>query len=733
MKNHLSKGKSACAALLAGLLVFGLTIGPADSMAKTSVKPVKNVTPAPSVSPTPLKSFANQQALTDYIHSGSRLAQRFNSGVYTGMMRSLAVNTATVAPIAAAVSKAAPSAAPMVSGLAADSSSQAASGGSSPDYSTTNIQVEGVDEADIVKSDGKYLYIAANNTVFLVEAAPADKAQVLSRIKLTSSPAELFIKGDRLSVISPGENGETYGIALYNVTNREKPELLKTVQMKGTYITSRLIGNYAYVVMNTWIDDSGDQAALPYIVENGNRRVIPPNQIYYFGTPDSWYQYTSVLAVNLVNDKEGAGSKTFLTGTSQSIYASEKNLYLTAQKTPDYVAYVNKMIDQYARMLPKALADKLLKIKTSGKSADEKIAEAEEIITDYVESLDYDLGANLEEKIRELQQTWQNEMTRDRQKTVVQKLTISGSRVSYGGSGEVQGSVLNQFSMDEYQGYFRIATTSQPSALFTTQSGTRNNIFVLDGNMKVVGKVQGLAPGERIYSARFMGRRAYLVTFRQTDPLFVIDLGNPKAPRVLGQLKIPGFSNYLHPVDDTHIIGIGKEVSTGEVRVEPLASTPAKIQSMVMPPITRTQGVKVALFDVSSPASPREMAKYVVDGYSNSSALYDHRAFLFSRSKELMVLPIDISQPYTFMKDSNAGAAQPWSGAYVFRVSKDYGLTLKGKIQHEDSQTQSGDQTGLEILRSMYIDNTLYTVSGGMVKMNELTDLRETGKVRLTP
>ncbi|MDI6884716.1 MAG: beta-propeller domain-containing protein, partial [Hadesarchaea archaeon] len=163
--------------------------------------------------------------------------------------------------------------------------------------------------------------------------------------------------------------------------------------------------------------------------------------------------------------------------------------------------------------------------------------------------------------------------------TIIHKISIANGTIEYKSQGEVPGQVLNQFSMDEYQGYFRIATT-------TGWMG-QNNVYVLDGNLDIVGRLEGLAPGESIYSARFIGSRAYLVTFKKVDPLFVIDLEDPKNPRALGELKIPGYSDYLHPYDETHLIGVGKD-------------------TVDMGSFAWYQGIKIALFDVSDPENPRE-------------------------------------------------------------------------------------------------------------------------------
>jgi uncharacterized secreted protein with C-terminal beta-propeller domain len=247
--------------------------------------------------------------------------------------------------------------------------------------------------------------------------------------------------------------------------------------------------------------------------------------------------------------------------------------------------------------------------------------------------------------------------------------------------GEFRGWLLNQFSMDEKDGYLRVATT-------TSWSEPKNGVYVLDSDLAVVGALEGLAPTERIYSARFLGDTLYLVTFRQIDPFFVIDLSKPVSPRVLGELKIPGFSSYLHPLDDTHVIGIGSENST----------------------------VKISLYNVTDPTNPVEQSKYLAPGGSWSMAQSDHKAFLFDRERNLLVIPM-------WTSSSSKYGTSYWAGAYVLNVSVEDGVSLWGTVSHNG---QSGyDQP----FRALYIGDTLYTVSYTSVRATSLLDLSAQGEL----
>jgi uncharacterized secreted protein with C-terminal beta-propeller domain len=314
---------------------------------------------------------------------------------------------------------------------------------------------------------------------------------------------------------------------------------------------------------------------------------------------------------------------------------------------------------------------------------------------------------------------WWWSWTDGTEKTTIYKLSISNGTIEYADKAEVPGRVLNQFSMDEYQGYFRIATTTE-NVWGWGDSSARNHVYVLDENLSIIGRLEGIAPGERIYSARFMGSRAYLVTFKKVDPLFVIDLTDPTNPRTLGELEIPGYSDYLHPYDETHVIGIGKD-------------------AVDMGSFAWYQGVKIALFDVSDPENPREISSYVIgDRGTNSYALDDHRAFLFSRSKNLLVIPISLAEineeQYPDGVPPYAYGEHTWDGAYVFNISTEGGLTLKGRITHSDENTQPWwywDYSPNSVKRSLYIENVLYTISDGMIKMNDLADLHAINSIEL--
>jgi uncharacterized secreted protein with C-terminal beta-propeller domain len=292
---------------------------------------------------------------------------------------------------------------------------------------------------------------------------------------------------------------------------------------------------------------------------------------------------------------------------------------------------------------------------------------------------------------------------------------MDDGKINYEASGEIPGWVLNQFSMDEYQGYFRVATTT--GNVWGGETASANQVYVLDQQLDIIGQLKDLAPGEQIYSARFIGNRCYLVTFKKIDPLFVIDLKDPFDPKVLGELKITGYSDYLHPYDENHVIGIGKETIAAEEG-----------------DFAWYQGVKLSLFDVSDVQNPKVVGQYEIgDRGTDSPALQDHKAFLFDRSKNLLVIPVSVAEidaaKYPYGVPPYAYGDYVWQGAYVFNISLEKGLELKGRITHcgDANPVQSWYyySSSCSIERSLYIGNILYTISDAEVKLNSLGDLSE--------
>ena len=570
----------------------------------------------------------------------------------------------------------------------------------SEDYSGTNIQVAGVDEADTVKTDGQYIYtISTPNTyygpyyygygyasqassVYIVNADPQN-AQVASKITFDNytTPTGLFLSANssRLVVISnkylpyPSSEGPyspaitpyyystgTTAVTIYDVSNKASPVLVRNFTVSGSYFNSRMIGDDVYLVtsQNAWVYN--DVVTLPVVYRDGAPSGASASTIYYADmNQSSYYSFTSFYGIGVANDQQQPTNMTVLMSGASVMYVSTGNIYVT------YPNWVNG--------------------------------------TQY---------------------------------TSVYRVKIDGLQLSFEAQGSVPGYTINQYAMDEYNGNLRIATNivdyMMPvpfggSAARTTQNAQTNNVYVLNQNLTIVGRLEGLAQGENLHSVRFMGDRCYLVTFVKTDPLFVIDVSQPQNPQVLGELKIPGYSDYLHPYDETHLIGVGKE-AVGSASGD----------------FAWYQGLKLALFDVTDVNHPRQLSNYTIgDRGTDSAALYDPHAFLFDKEKNLLVIPVNlalVSETARQQQGDSAYGDSVWQGAYVFSVSLDGGFVLRGNVTHlgGTANYQSGYVTGqvldpnYYITRALYVGNTLYSISSSEVRLNSLTDLSKIAEVDLT-
>jgi inhibitor of cysteine peptidase len=590
----------------------------------------------------------------------------------------------------------------------ADQSTSAApaksAAGVNGDFSQTNVQVDGVDEADWAKTDGKFIYQLSGSRIFISDIANPSSPKLAATLEYTPNegfqPQELYVDDKQLIVIgqnntaipltvdpaSGGANPNTgvssdtkIGIVppipmrstvktkIYSLNDAGEPKLIRETELEGNYISSRKIDSALYVITNKYNNfyypmtkpelDGGNNGAVGDFepvygdsATNKDLKKLPLTSIRYF--PESPDISTLIIgALDLAKPAQEMQVSAYL-GSGQTIYASTKHLYVAIAK--------------------------------------------------YVPSGD----------------TY-------RQETQVYKFRLDQGTIVYIGEGSVPGTTLNQFAMDEHEGYFRIATT-KGDMWASGESKSSNNLYVLDEQLKTIGALENLAPGERIYSTRFMGGRAYIVTFRNVDPLFAIDLRNPVKPVVLGQLKIPGYSDYLHPYDENHIIGFGKET----VELPSKGRGPDETMAFY-------QGLKIALFDVSDVSHPKEKFKEVIgDRGTNSELLYNHKALLFSKSKGLFAFPVELMEIKNKEPIEQGGFPAygqfTYQGAYVYHIDLDKGFSLRGRITHlsQDDLIKSG-QYGFEynksVRRILYAGDTLYTLSDRMLKASDMSSLQERG------
>lgn len=561
------------------------------------------------------------------------------------------------------------------------------------EYSTTNIQVEGVDEADIIKTDGEYIYIVKGGNIRVVKAYPPAQMQELDAVDFGDEeaiyPDEMYVDEDRLIVVANSygypiepmevENNERYWyggepvthLYIFDISDKADISLMRTLDFEGDYSSSRKVDDMVYLVVNKTeyvyglSEDINEDDIIPLYKDSKSGSVEPVSRcgdIWYWPTEST--EYLIVAGVS-VNESDAEISKQVVLGSSGSIYASRENLYVA------------------------------------------------EVIYGW-DWLWTAKGVTNQD---------------DKEKTIIHKFGL-GSNIEYLGNSSVKGTILNQFSMDEYKGNFRIATTL--GDVWDTENLSQNNLYILDSNLNLTGSIEGIAPGEKIYSVRFMGDRAYMVTFKKVDPFFVIDVSDPGDPRILGKLKIPGFSDYLHPYDENHIIGFGKEA---------IDASEEQISARNLD-FAWYQGLKVAMFDVTDVNNPVELYKVVIgDRGTDSELLHNHKALLFDKDKGIIAFPVMLAEVSESLKNNPNTPAETYGdyvyqGAYIYNVSLENGFDFRGRITHYDENEVaekagyywSGDKN---IQRILYIGDYFYTVSQVIVKANGMENLEDVSAVEL--
>lgn len=522
-----------------------------------------------------------------------------------------------------------------------------------PGYSTTNNQVEGIEEGDITITDGRSIYTIADNKVVVVDAKTME---VVKRLKIGKDiyPTHLMLHDQTLIVgytqyvetqKEPYYDGKSVTkIAFYDVKDAKNPTLVREVGHDGDITSIRKAGNYLYVVSsrmpNYWLLQETPEVELRPSTYDGEKETIMQVDKIRMLPESNEPNYLIVSAIDVSNVKSNAWKTESFLGNSGQLYMSENAIYIAS-------------MNQY-RFWP-------LMERTS-----------------------------LEDAVSSTMPANQNN------ETTIYKISIDKTAVKMTAQGKVPGSVLNQFSMDEHDGNVRIATTE--GSAWGTTANSKNHLFILDENLKQVGAVNDLAKGERIYSARFMGDKAYLVTFKETDPLFVIDTKNPTAPKVLGELKIPGFSNYLHPIGENHLLGIGYDT---EVRMEKGSKEP----------VVYTKGMKLSLFDVTDFNNPKEQQAVVIGGRGTYSPVqYDHKALFRDPRQSYYGFPVTIYSP----TDEGDQMKYEGTGAQIYKVTPK-GIELAADMIEKARPGEQYEDFYNVVQRLLYIDDELFTVSRSKV------------------
>ena len=548
-----------------------------------------------------------------------------------------------------------------------------------PSFTTTNIQVQGVDEPDVVKTDGTYMYLVSGRSVSVILAYPPEKAHIVQSLKFDGQVRGVLISPGRLVVIEEGQlNASKWGyvqtasLFLYDVTDVSAPSLMKVISVNGTYVDARLSGGFVYAIVQQPTEQwaNGNSTVTPPAVRDGKvTENIPPASVFYStNSMIPFSMYTIVLSLSVADGSHS--QRAILTGWGSTVYASNSNVYLAF---PDRMAYpIYFAMPVGIRAVP-AGAPALLPFWWGG------------------------WGTN----------------------TTIFRIAYSNGTTQVASEGTVPGTILNQFSLDEHNGNLRVATTS--NSRMANQTWVRvNNVYVLNQEMSVVGALEGLAPNENIYSVRFLGDAGYVVTYKQIDPLFAISLSDPAHPTVLSSLELTGFSDYLHPLGNGFLLGVGKQT----------IPAPAEEGYVLY------QGMKLSLFHVASSGSSTEVSRIVIgDRGSDSPVSYDHKAFVYDPKTGLVALPIVVAQidPRAYPGEIPfwAYGTPVWQGAYLFNFSVSGGFHEIGRITQVPEGTPVQEGSEFYINRLAVIGGYLYTLSDMQLLVTDLASLDSVAKVKL--
>ena len=472
-------------------------------------------------------------------------------------------------------------------------------------YSGTNVQVDGVDEGDLVKTDGEYLYVLRDYELIILKVDGQNVTEVSHTIVGSSVsneeqengsilnseklPLELYVSGDRAAIVSTyyayydlpdnSSEGENYtSVEIYDISNREAPALVTSLGQDGYNVSSRMIGDTLYLVTAYYPDDPSEdrvESFAPCIYRDGECTPMECGSIAMLPNDDT--MTFSVLGSYSIPDAGVIGTQSVL-GGGDTVYMNASNLYLCRVVYSDTVTET-KNEDPY-------------------------------VITAHTQSVD----------------------------TVITRYAVDDNQLTYAASGSVAGCLNNQFSLDEKDGYLRVVTTEERNSYRTyvdesnefenykpEKNERANDLFVLDQDLKLIGSVTGIAEDEQVYSVRFRGDYGYLCTYRTVDPIFAVDLSDPAAPKVVGEVKLSGYSDYLHNWTDSLLFGLGME--TQEITDE--NGTTAKLD-----------GMKMVMIDTSDPANLTEAGVLSVNA-DYSEALTNHKAILIDSERNLIAFPAE--------------------------------------------------------------------------------------------
>lgn len=550
-----------------------------------------------------------------------------------------------------------------------ESTTEPLPGNGAAEFSTTTLQVTGVDEADIIKNDGSYIYMIKDKTIRIIKGFPyEDLAQVyeISFKNPDFTPTQLYVDGNTMVVIGDEPSGSEIiqypdgsgsrryfferdkftRLCIFNISNRMDVEEERTLRFEARYVQSRKVNDTLYIIMNEDPpfnlldkDDLDYRNLLPSFYDSTihandeGETICDCSDIAYLpGYTEP--TYLAVVGIPL-NDKEKPIGRLLILGKSEDVYATTENLYVTS------TSYIDEGFPE----------------------------------------------ASTENPEIEIPSVYQ-----DTPSTMVYKFTFDGVSINFKGNAKIPGQIKGRFGLNEYDDHFRIITTSEMPL--------SNNVYIFDERMKLTGLFEGIAPNEEIKSIRFMGDKCFTVTSSEVAPFSVISLSDPSGPELIGELNALADSEYLHPYDETHIIGFGRKEDINNIKL----------------------GIEISLYDMTDATNPTLLDYEYIGAHKTYSEILDNsKALLFSKTKNIMAFPIAVSR-HTGGSFNNVEYI--FQGAYIFQIDES-GIEEKAEITHYETLSSDYPSSSLSpeedsIKRIIYIGDHYYTISDSMIKAIDL-------------
>ena len=610
------------------------------------------------------------------------------------------------------------------------------------DYSGTNNQEGGVDEADVVKTDGYYIYFLNGKKLEIMGVPEFGELVYQSNTTIEGNPSSMLLDGDRLVVISsinswniPHTNPlyaamewdeqysswRTYSLtkfSVFDIGDRSDIQLEKELFIEGTYITAREVDGTIRTISHAWMETMGLRSWLDFPTGYWDLDYDDPKRL----------EIRETVAYQTMLDNEEIIADMELSDLVPRIYERQNDNVITHSLTKDDCASFIAPQDGFSRGVNSIFSFDL--------TSSDFTFEADHIIGNYPLVYSSADALILAEKSWDSWWFWNSADSDEATNIHMFDISNSGS-TEYIASGRVDGTIQNQFSLSEYQGVLRVASTEgqwgrwwldNPEPM-TSNVVTLRPIADANGHttLEQIGIVEGIAPNETIWSARFVEDRAYIVTFENMDPLWTIDLSDPANPTIMGELKIPGVSTYIHPISDSTLLTIGMgpaDLETGEG--------------------LDWSNVRLSLFDVSDFTNPLETTTLTISPvedennpcwtWSSSEATYEHKAFQYWAPKSMLAVPMNTytSGYYDYEASTYVECTREWVSKLMITNVTETSLTAYGEVDHSEFyESEQYWWNSYNIRRSIFMGDYIYAISANGITATNLTTMENSASLSL--